>query len=95
MAALACLAEAELVQSATLGRVTVSTVAAQSMRNGVDTAKLFATLDAVKAVRKINLESVESRVEGDIDLRGIPGLSGEVQAVARPSDSASRDREGT
>src|SRR5215468_10871523 len=107
----------------------MSTVAAQSQRNGVDVAKLFATLDAVKAhpeaasfrfsvnnrwisgthnrneigtffgggaaptpaelllaalascltsglgniaaVRKINLESVESRVEGDIDLRGI------------------------
>ena len=73
----------------------MSTVAAQSMRNGVVTAKLFATLDADKAVRKINLESAESRVEGDIDLRGILGLSGEVQAVARPSDSASRDREGT
>ena len=138
----------------------MSTVAAQSRRNGVDTAKLFATLDAVKAqpeaarfrfavdnrwisgthnrneistffgagadqqhdatfaieadhpavlvggdaaptpaeillaalascltsglgniaaVRKINLESVESRVEGDIDLRGILGLSGEVR----------------
>ena len=27
----------------------MSTVAAQSQRNGVDTAKLFATLDAVKA----------------------------------------------
>ena len=138
----------------------MSTVAAQSRRNGVDTAKLFATLDAVKAqpeaarfrfsvenrwisgthnrnqistfygvgaeqqhastfaveadhpavlvggdaaptpvelllaalascltsglgniaaVRKITLESVESRVEGDIDLRGILGLSGEVR----------------
>ena len=138
----------------------MSTVAAQPWRNGVDTAKLFATLDAVKAqpeaarfrfsvdnrwisgthnrnqistffgvgaeqqrestfaieadhpavlvgqdtaptpaeimlaalascltsglgniaaVRKINLESVESRVEGDIDLRGIFGLSGEVR----------------
>jgi uncharacterized OsmC-like protein len=30
-------------------------------------------------VRKINLESVESRVVGDIDLRGIFGLSGEVR----------------
>jgi uncharacterized OsmC-like protein len=138
----------------------VSTVSAQSQRNGVDTAKLFATLDAVKAqpeaarfrfsvdnrwisgthnrneistffgvgaeqeresthiveadhpavlvgrdnaptpaeillsalascltsgmgniaaVRKINLESVESRVEGDIDLRGILGLSDDVR----------------
>ena len=138
----------------------MSTVTAQSRRNGVDTAKLFATLDAVKAqpeaarfrfsvdnrwisgthnqnqiaafygvgaeqrhdstftieadhpavlvggdaaptpaeillaalascltsglgniaaVRKIPLESVESRVEGDIDLRGILGLSGEVR----------------
>ena len=138
----------------------MSTVTAVSVRNGVDTAKLFATLDAVKAqpeaakfrfsvdnrwicgthnrnqistffgvgaeqrhestfaieadhpavlvgqdtaptpaeillaalascltsglgniaaVRKINLESVESRVEGDIDLRGILGLSGEVR----------------
>ena len=138
----------------------MSTVAAQTRRNGVDTAKLFATLDAVKAapeaarfrfsvdnrwisgthnqnristfygvgaeqqrpatftveadhpevlvggdaaptpaelllaalascltsglgniaaVRKINLESVESRVEGDIDLRGILGLSDEVR----------------
>jgi uncharacterized OsmC-like protein len=138
----------------------MSTVAAQSRRNGVDTAKLFATLDAVKAqpeaarfrfsvdnrwisgthnrnqistffgvgaeqqreatfaveadhpavlvggdaaptpaelmlaalascltsglgniaaVRKITLESVESRVEGDIDLRGVLGLSGEVR----------------
>ena len=33
----------------------------------------------IAAVRKINLESVESRVEGDIDLRGILGLSGEVR----------------
>src|ERR1700756_5104832 len=130
----------------------MTTVAAQSQRNGVDVAKLFATLDAVKAppeaasfrfgvtnrwisgthnrneistfygvgaeqqhdttfaieadhpavlvggdaaptpaelllaglgniaaVRKINLESVESRVEGDIDLRGILGLSDEVR----------------
>lgn len=138
----------------------MSTVAAQSGRNGVDTAKLFATVDAVKAhpeaarfqfsvtnrwisgthnrnqistffgvgaeqqhattfaieadhpailvgedaaptpaeillaalascltsglgniaaVRKITLESVESRVEGDIDLRGILGLSDEVR----------------
>ena len=138
----------------------MSIVAAQSQRNGVDVAKLFATLDAVKAqpeaawfrfsveqpldlghaqpepdqhvlgvgaeqqhestfaieadhpavlvggdaaptpaeillaalascltsglgniaaVRKINLESVESRVEGDIDLRGILGLSDEVR----------------
>jgi uncharacterized OsmC-like protein len=138
----------------------VSTVAAQSRRNGVDTARLFATLDAVKAqpeaarfrfsvdnrwisgthnrnqistffgvgaeqqreatfaveadhpavlvggdaaptpaelmlaalascltsglgniaaVRKITLESVESRVEGDIDLRGVLGLSDEVR----------------
>src|SRR6185369_15893959 len=93
---------------------TMTTVAAQTQRNGVDVAKLFATLDAVKehpavlvggdaaptpaelllaalascltsglgniaAVRKINLESVESRVEGDIDLRGILGLSDEVR----------------
>jgi len=138
----------------------VSSVAAQSRRNGVDTAKLFATLDAVKAqpeaaqfrfsvdnrwisgthnrnqistffgvgaeqqraatfaveadhpavlvggdaaptpaelmlaalascltsglgniaaVRKITLESVESRVEGDIDLLGVLGLSDEVR----------------
>src|ERR1700746_1055789 len=138
----------------------MSTAAVQSQRNGVDVAKLFATLDAVKAhpeaasftfhvnnrwisgthnrneitafygggaeqqhdspfaieaghpavlgggdaaptpaelllaalascltsglgniaaVRKINLESVESRVEGDIDLRGILGLSDEVR----------------
>ena len=134
----------------------MSTVSAPSRRNGVDTARLFATLDAVKAqpeaaqfkfsvhnrwisgthnrnqistfygvgaeqqregtfaieadhpavlvgedtaptpaeillaalascltsglgniaaVRKIALESVESRIEGDIDLRGILGLS--------------------
>jgi uncharacterized OsmC-like protein len=140
--------------------VSVSTVETQSHRNGVDTAKLFATLDAVKAhpeaarfkfsvdnrwisgthnrsqisaffgvgadqqhastfaieadhpevlvgedtaptpaeillaalascltsglgniaaVRKITLESVESRVEGDIDLRGILGLSDQVR----------------
>lgn len=138
----------------------MSTVEAQSQRNGVDVARLFATLDAVKAqpeaarfrfsvdnrwisgthnrnqvstfygvgaeqqhestftieadhpavlvghdaaptpaeillaalascltsglgniaaVRKINLESVESRIEGDIDLRGVLGLSGEVR----------------
>lgn len=138
----------------------MSTVAAQSRRNGVDTARLFATLDAVKAqpeaarfrfavsnrwisgthnrneistffgvgaeqqhaeafaieadhpavlvggdvaatpaeillaalascltsglgniaaVRKINLESVQSRIEGDIDLRGILGLSDQVR----------------
>jgi uncharacterized OsmC-like protein len=138
----------------------VSTVAAQSRPNGVDTARLFATLDAVKAqpeaarfrfsvdnrwisgthnrnqistffgvgaeqpreatftveadhptvlvgedtaptpaeillaalascltsglgniaaVRKITLESVESRVEGDIDLRGVLGLSDDVR----------------
>lgn len=138
----------------------MSTAAAQSQRNGVDVAKLFATLDAVKAqpeaaqfrfavdnrwisgthnrneistfygagadqqhkstftveadhpavlvggdaapvpaelllaalascltsglgniaaARKINLESVESRVEGDIDLRGIFGQSSEVR----------------
>src|SRR6476661_2306502 len=122
---------------------TMTTVAAQTQRNGVDVTKLFATLDAVKAhpeaasfrfgvtnrwisgthnrneistfygagaeqqhdatfaveadhpaalascltsglgniaaVRKISLESAESRVEGDIDLRGILGLSGEVR----------------
>jgi uncharacterized OsmC-like protein len=138
----------------------MSAAAAQSRRNGVDTAKLFATLDAVKAhpeaarfrfsvnnrwisgthnqnqisafygvgaeqqrpaaftveadhpevlvggdaaptpaelllatlascltsglgniaaVRKITLESVESRVEGDNDLRGTLGLSGEIR----------------
>jgi len=138
----------------------VSTVAAQSGRNGVDTAKLFATVDAVKAhpeaarfrfsvhnrwisgshnrnqvstffgvgaeqqhaatfaidadhpavlvgedhaptpaelllaalascltsglgniaaVRKVTLQSVESWVEGDIDLRGVPGLSDQVR----------------
>ena len=143
----------------------MSTVAAQSQRNGVDVAKLFAMLDAVKAhpeaarfrfgvnnrwisgthnrneistfygvgaeqqhdstfaieadhpavlvggdaaptpaeillaalascltsglgniaaVRKINLESVESRVEGDIDLRGILGLSDEVPQRLQP-----------
>jgi uncharacterized OsmC-like protein len=33
----------------------------------------------IAAVRKITLESVESRVEGDIDLRGILGLSDEVR----------------
>jgi uncharacterized OsmC-like protein len=161
MAAQACHAEAERVHSVMLRRSkTMTTVAAQSHRNGVDVAKLFATLDAVKAhpeaasfrfgvtnrwisgthnrneissfygvgaeqqhestfaieadhpavlvggdaaptpaelllaalascltsglgniaaVRKINLESVESRVEGDIDLRGILGLSDEVR----------------
>lgn len=138
----------------------MSTVSAPSRRNGVDTARLFATLDAVKAqpeaaqfkfsvhnrwisgthnrnqistfygvgaeqqregtfaieadhpavlvgedtaptpaeillaalascltsglgniaaVRKIALESVESRIEGDIDLRGILGLSEDVR----------------
>jgi len=138
----------------------VSTVAAQSGRNGVDTAKLFATVDAVKAhpeaarfrfsvhnrwisgshnrnqvstffgvgaeqqhaatfaidadhpavlvgedhaptpaelllaalascltsglgniaaVRKVTLQSVESWVEGDIDLRGVLGLSDQVR----------------
>ena len=36
-------------------------------------------LGHIAAVRKINLESVESRVEGDIDLRGILGLSDEVR----------------
>ena len=138
----------------------MSTVAAQSGRNGVDTAKLFATVDAVKAhpeaarfrfsvhnrwisgshnrnqvstffgvgaeqqhaatfaidadhpavlvgedhaptpaelllaalascltsglgniagVRKVTLQSVESWVEGDIDLRGVLGLSDQVR----------------
>src|SRR6267154_199788 len=92
MAAQACRAEAERVHSVMLRRSkTMTTVAAQSQRNGVDVAKLFATLDAVKAHpeaasfrfgvtnRKIYLESVESRVEGDIDLRGILGLSDEVR----------------
>ena len=40
---------------------------------------LTSGLGNIAAVRKINLESVESRVEGDIDLRGILGLSGEVR----------------
>jgi uncharacterized OsmC-like protein len=40
---------------------------------------LTSGLGNIAAVRKITLESVESRVEGDIDLRGILGLSGEVR----------------
>ena len=40
---------------------------------------LTSGLGNIAAVRKIDLESVESRVEGDIDLRGILGLSGEVR----------------
>ena len=40
---------------------------------------LTSGLGNIAAVRKINLESVESRVEGDIDLRGILGLSDEVR----------------
>ena len=53
----------------------MSTVSAPSRRNGVDTARLFATLDAVKA----QPEAARSRIEGDIDLRGILGLSGDVR----------------
>src|SRR2546423_11979482 len=50
MAAQACLAEAGRVHSVMLRRSKqMTTVAAQSQRNGVDVAKLFATLDAVKA----------------------------------------------
>jgi uncharacterized OsmC-like protein len=40
---------------------------------------LTSGLGNIAAVRKIDLESVESRVEGDIDLRGILGLSDEVR----------------
>src|SRR5262249_52663641 len=40
---------------------------------------LTSGLGNIAAVRKITLESVESRVEGDIDLRGILGLSDEVR----------------
>jgi uncharacterized OsmC-like protein len=40
---------------------------------------LTSGLGNIAAVRKINLESVESRVEGDIDLRGILGLSDQVR----------------
>ena len=40
---------------------------------------LTSGLANIAAVRKISLESVESTVEGDIDLRGILGLSGEVR----------------
>src|SRR6516164_3296872 len=40
---------------------------------------LTAGLGNIAAVRKITLESVESRVEGDIDLSGILGLSDEVR----------------
>src|SRR5262250_2929211 len=40
---------------------------------------LTSGLGNIAAVRKINLESVESRIEGDIDLRGILGLSDEVR----------------
>ena len=149
----------------------MSTVAAQSRRNGVNTAKLFATLDAVKAqpeaarfrfsvenrwisgthnrnqistfygvgaeqqhastfaveadhpavlvggdaaptpvelllaalascltsglgniaaVRKITLESVESQVEGDIDLRGISACPVRSATASSRSGSASR-----
>src|SRR6266576_3072534 len=50
MAAQACRTEAERVHSVMLrSSKTMTTVAAQSHRNGVDVAKLFATLDAVKA----------------------------------------------
>jgi uncharacterized OsmC-like protein len=40
---------------------------------------LTSGLGSIAAARKITLESVESRVEGDIDLRGTLGLSGEVR----------------
>ena len=40
---------------------------------------LTSGLGNIAAVRKINLESVASRVEGDIDLRGILGLSDQVR----------------
>lgn len=40
---------------------------------------LTSGLGNIAAVRKVTLESVESRVEGDIDLRGILGLSDEVR----------------
>ena len=43
----------------------------KAIRNGGDTATLFATLDAVKADT--------STVEGDIDLLGILGLSDQVR----------------
>jgi uncharacterized OsmC-like protein len=42
-------------------------------------ACLTSGLGNIAAVRKINLESAESRVEGDIDLCGILGLSDEVR----------------
>ena len=42
-------------------------------------ACLTSGLGNIASVRKINLESVESRVEGDIGLRGILGLSDEVR----------------
>ena len=40
---------------------------------------LTSGLGSIAAARKITLESVESRVEGEIDLRGVLGLSGEVR----------------
>jgi len=40
---------------------------------------LTSGLANIAAVRKISLESVESTAEGDVDLRGILGLSGEVR----------------
>ena len=45
----------------------MSTVAAQSRRNGVDTAKLFATLDAVKA------QPEAARFRFSVDNRWISG----------------------
>ena len=50
---------------------------------------LTSGLGNIAAVRKITLESVESRIEGDIDLRGILGLSEDVRNGFSRSASAS------
>src|SRR5262249_57495571 len=46
---------------------------------------LTSGLGNIAAVRKITLESVESRVEGDIDLRGILGLPHQLRHAFHPT----------
>ena len=54
----------------------MSTVTAQSRRNGVDTAKLFATLDAVKA------QPEAARFRFSVDNRWISGTHNQNQIAA-------------
>ena len=55
-------------------------------------ACLTAGIANIAAARGVTLHSVESSLEGDIDLRGILGLSNKVRNGFRPSASASRSR---